>query len=43
LCHALPGGAEELLGDVADVRGDDDVVQRPEGVAGGERLAVEDV
>lgn len=27
LRHALPGGAEEVLGDVADVRGDDDAVQ----------------
>ena len=32
LRHALPIGAEQVLGDVADVRGDDDVVKRPEGV-----------
>src|ERR1700683_5218981 len=29
LRHARPGGAKALLGDVADMRGDDDVVERP--------------
>src|SRR5438105_5917921 len=38
-----PRGAEEVLGDVAHVWGDDDVVERSEGVIRREGLTVEDV
>src|SRR5438105_11178443 len=38
-----PRGAEEVLGDVAHVWGDDDVVERSEGVIRRKRLTVEDV
>src|ERR1700722_11687507 len=43
LCHPRPCGAKEALGDVAHVRGDDDVVERSEGVLGGKWLTVENI
>src|SRR5258708_15096274 len=42
LRHPLPRGAKEVLGDIAHVWGDDDVVERSEGVIPRERLTVED-
>src|ERR1700729_511439 len=43
LGHPPPRDTKGLLGDITDVRGDDDVVERSEGVVRRERLTVEHI